>query len=83
MADEFPQAHVLGIDLSPIQPEFVPRNCKFEVDDITELWTFPPNHFDLVHIRALLGSISDWPALYQEVFEYACTPRGASVADVP
>jgi len=32
-ATEFPAANVVGTDLSPIQPEFVPPNCHFEVDD--------------------------------------------------
>ena len=32
-ADEFPGAVVIGTDLSPIQPDFVPPNLKFYVDD--------------------------------------------------
>jgi SAM-dependent methyltransferase len=30
-ADEYPNAEVIGIDLSPIQPSWVPTNCKFLV----------------------------------------------------
>ena len=30
-ADEYPSAVVIGIDLSPIQPSWVPTNCKFLV----------------------------------------------------
>ncbi len=33
MADEFPGARVMGTDLSPIQPEIVPPNVRFYVDD--------------------------------------------------
>jgi hypothetical protein len=33
MGDEYPSAQVLGIDLSPIQPVWVPPNVKFMVDD--------------------------------------------------
>ena len=51
MADLFPMASVLGIDLSPIQPAFVPPNCAFEVDDLTMEWTFPDDEFDFIHIR--------------------------------
>ncbi|KAJ0344987.1 hypothetical protein COL154_005704 [Colletotrichum chrysophilum] len=38
--DEHPEAEVLGVDLSAIQPDFAPPNVKFEIDDIEEPWTF-------------------------------------------
>ncbi|QMW33970.1 hypothetical protein G4B84_009436 [Aspergillus flavus NRRL3357] len=38
IADEFPNAEILGIDLSPIQPHWVPPNCKFVVDDVEAEW---------------------------------------------
>lgn len=34
VGDLFESAHVLGVDLSPIQPEWVPPNVRFMVDDI-------------------------------------------------
>ncbi|XTI92278.1 S-adenosyl-L-methionine-dependent methyltransferase [Cenococcum geophilum] len=70
LADEHPAAEVTGIDLSPIQPEFLPPNCKFEIDDCCLNWTFPLNHFDLIHIRCLYGSVADWPRLYKEVYNH-------------
>ncbi|KAB2568836.1 putative methyltransferase tdiE [Lasiodiplodia theobromae] len=35
-----------------------------------QAWSFPKDHFDLVHIRALFGSVADWPAFYKEAFEH-------------
>jgi hypothetical protein len=70
-ADEFPSAEVIGTDLSPIQPSFVAPNCKFEVDDACVEWTYAPDSFDFVHVRALYGSVADWPAFYTEAFKYA------------
>ncbi|EFR03995.1 UMTA [Nannizzia gypsea CBS 118893] len=69
-ADEYPSAEVIGTDLSPIQPAFVPPNLRFEIDDASEDWTFPENHFDLIHIRALYGAISDWPKLYSQALRH-------------
>ncbi|KAJ8065033.1 hypothetical protein OCU04_005748 [Sclerotinia nivalis] len=69
-ADLFPNASVLGTDLSPIQPDMVPPNCRFEIDDVTEEWTYPPNYFDFIHIRGLFGSISDWDRLYAQAFKH-------------
>ncbi|KAF4332694.1 s-adenosylmethionine-dependent methyltransferase [Fusarium beomiforme] len=67
-ADEFPEAEVTGIDLSPTQPSWVPPNCKFELDDASQEWTFPDNTFDYIHIRYMIGCFKDWPNLYRECF---------------
>jgi SAM-dependent methyltransferase len=67
-ADEHPEAQVLGVDLSPIQPLFVPPNVKFEVDDVEEPWTFAQN-FDFIYSRILTGSFKDWPRFFEQSFE--------------
>ena len=46
----------------------MPPNCKFHIDDAQLEWTYRDAEFDFVHIRALYGSIADWPALYREAF---------------
>ncbi|KAH7017107.1 S-adenosyl-L-methionine-dependent methyltransferase [Ilyonectria destructans] len=65
-ADEHPSAEVIGVDLSPIQPSFVPPNCKFEVDDINQEWTYPNDNFDFIHIRSMTGCIPDWIELHKK-----------------
>jgi len=69
-ADQHPSAEVTGTDISPIQPTWVPPNCKFEIDDCLQEWTWPKNHFDYVHIRCMYGSIPDWEALYRKAFRH-------------
>ncbi|RSM06590.1 hypothetical protein CDV31_009019 [Fusarium ambrosium] len=69
-ADLHSSADVLGVDLSPIQPTFVPPNCRFEVDDINQEWTHPDDHFDFVHIRAMMGCIPDWTELFEKAFKH-------------
>ena len=69
-ADAFPNSEVHGIDLSPIQPTWVPPNCHFSIDDVEDEWTFPAEYFQFVHIRCLMGSIGDWPALYKQAYEH-------------
>jgi len=68
-ADEYPSTTVLGTDLSPIQPDLVPPNCRFEIDDARDEWTYPPDYFDLIHIRSLFGSIDDWATLYKQAYK--------------
>ncbi|RGP74603.1 hypothetical protein FSPOR_1180 [Fusarium sporotrichioides] len=67
--DEFPEAEVIGTDISPIQPSWVPPNVKFEIEDFTLDWTFPNNSADFVHMRFLYGSVPDWYALYERAFQ--------------
>ncbi|KAH6669701.1 putative SAM dependent methyltransferase [Plectosphaerella plurivora] len=69
-ADQYPSAHCVGTDISPIQPTWVPPNCEFLIDDAQLEWTWPPNHFDYIHIRDLYGSIDDWGALYTRAFTH-------------
>ncbi|KAL1894905.1 hypothetical protein Sste5346_005592 [Sporothrix stenoceras] len=51
---EFPESHIIGTDLSPIQPDFIPPNCTFEVDDAEDEWSFD-QPFDYIHGRALVS----------------------------
>ncbi|KAH7176939.1 S-adenosyl-L-methionine-dependent methyltransferase [Dactylonectria macrodidyma] len=74
-ADEFPGAQVIGTDLSPIQPTWVPPNVKFEIEDATQPWTWPENSIDFVHMRYLFGAIADWNALFEQAFR-TCKPGG-------
>lgn len=69
-ADENPSADVLGVDLSPIQPSFVPPNCRFEVDDINKEWTYPEGEFDYIHARALCGCLPDWDDFFRKTFRH-------------
>lgn len=38
---------------SPIQPSWIPPNCKFEVDDAETDWTYPSDSFDLIQPERL------------------------------
>lgn len=69
-ADENPSAEIIGVDLSPIQPSFVPPNCKFEIDDINKDWTHPENSFDLIHVRSMTGCIPDWSEFYKKTMKH-------------
>lgn len=67
-ANEHPESDVMGTDLSPIQPEYVPPNCRFEVDDAEDEWVF--NHrFDYIHARFMCGSFSDFPTIFRSCLE--------------
>ncbi|PKS06366.1 hypothetical protein jhhlp_007114 [Lomentospora prolificans] len=73
--DTHPNVEVIGTDLSPMQPSWVPTNVKFEIDDASQPWTWPDNTFDFIHIRFLNGAIKDWPALFSEAYR-CCKPGG-------
>lgn len=63
----YPTAEVVGTDISPIQPTWVPNNCKFIIDDVEADWVYPPGEkFDYIHGRGMAGSIGDWGKLYKQ-----------------
>lgn len=55
MAEKYTSAHMVGIDITPIQPELVPPNVQFLLEDAEDLSAYDDNSFDLVHIRAMAG----------------------------
>ncbi|CAF3458979.1 unnamed protein product [Fusarium graminearum] len=66
-ADEHLDSKVIGVDLSPIQPDFVPPNVEFFIDDIEEPWTFS-EQFDYIHSRMMTFSIKSWPELASNIY---------------
>ncbi|KAG8207444.1 Secondary metabolism regulator [Trichophyton interdigitale] len=69
VADAYPATHVIGTDISPIQPTWVSPNVSFEIDDAESDWTFR-QRFDLIHFQNLNGAIRDWRRLFSQIYEY-------------
>jgi len=69
MGDDYPTAQILGNDLSAVQPSMIPPNVKFEIDDVESAWTYP-KLFDYIHCRYMMLSISDWPKLVKNCFDF-------------
>ncbi|KAJ4405426.1 hypothetical protein N0V85_004680, partial [Neurospora sp. IMI 360204] len=70
-ADEFPNAEVIGTDVTPIQPSWVPPNVQFELEDCNQQWSWPDNTFDFINLRSLMGVVDDWDALYRNAYRVA------------
>ncbi|CAA9965181.1 Tam Trans-aconitate methyltransferase [Pyrenophora teres f. maculata] len=70
MADKYPLANILGVDIAATQPAFVPPNCTFEIDDVEEDWPYRPDHFDFIHGRDLMTAVRDWPRLIQQAYAH-------------
>lgn len=68
--EAYPDTQVVGTDLSPIQPPWVPPNVKFEVDDAEMEWTFPEDHFDLVHTRIMNAFLQNWSRFFEQSFKH-------------
>lgn len=68
IADAYPNAFVLGNDLSANMPNFVPPNVKFEVDDVESEWVYD-QPFTFIFSRYMAASILDWPLLVQRTYD--------------
>ncbi|KAI4282500.1 MAG: hypothetical protein L6R35_005400 [Caloplaca aegaea] len=71
-ASRFPNAHILGIDLSPVKPNYpVPKNCAFRVHDAETEWEFgDAGPFDLIHSRILVMGMRDWRTYFRKCYDH-------------
>ncbi|GCE22243.1 class I SAM-dependent methyltransferase [Dictyobacter kobayashii] len=70
MAQEFPQAHIYGIDTDTPAPHIqFPPQCHFSKSDILKGLPYVDSSFYYVHQRLLVGGIPtyQWPAILQEL----------------
>ncbi|KAI5463782.1 S-adenosyl-L-methionine-dependent methyltransferase [Mariannaea sp. PMI_226] len=71
VAQQYPNAEVLGIDVSPhVLPQNPPDNVELQVDDLNGRFTFESNYFDLVHSQAMAGGIhaNRWRSYIRDIF---------------
>jgi SAM-dependent methyltransferase len=68
MADRFPDAQVVGVDIAPTQPDLVPPNCIFEIDDVERDWIWPPGTADFVFARDLIAGIRNFPRVIEQAY---------------
>ncbi|KAL2217874.1 S-adenosyl-L-methionine-dependent methyltransferase [Thermoascus aurantiacus ATCC 26904] len=70
VAERYPNCEVIGVDISPhMKPDETPENLWLQVDDLNAPFTFPPNHFDLVHSRLVASGInrSRWQSYIRDI----------------
>ena len=69
VADLFASADVLGVDLSPIQPPWVPPNLKFIIDDLEDDWVYGSN-WDYIHFRNMAVVLRNLQKTIDQCFTY-------------
>ncbi|TVY25620.1 Secondary metabolism regulator LAE1 [Lachnellula hyalina] len=82
MGDKYTSAQITGVDISPIQPVWVPPNVSFEIDDVTRPWLRTKDSIDFIHIRNMVGSIRDWKELFSEALEHLKPGGRIEVTDI-
>jgi SAM-dependent methyltransferase len=68
VADDYPSAEVIGIDLSPIQPLWVPPNVRFIIDDVEDDWV-ANGAYDFIHMRHSCAYLKDVDRLLAQCYE--------------
>lgn len=68
IAELYPDCEVIGTDIANIFERRVPQNVFWEIDDAELEWERPSNHYDLIHLRDMSGSFSDWHHIYRSAF---------------
>jgi ubiquinone/menaquinone biosynthesis C-methylase UbiE len=70
VADQYESAEVIGVDTAPTQPDVLPPNVIFEIDDVENDWLWPESSFDLIYGRELIMAIRDWPRLIRQAYRH-------------
>ncbi|KAG8409071.1 hypothetical protein J3458_003785 [Metarhizium acridum] len=70
VADQYPSASVVGTDLSPIQPKWVPVNVRMYVDDCEEPDWLHGSNFDMVHFRGVAGTLRDLDRMLKRTYPH-------------
>ncbi|KAH6856815.1 S-adenosyl-L-methionine-dependent methyltransferase [Chaetomium sp. MPI-CAGE-AT-0009] len=68
VGETHPSARVTGVDLSPIQPHWIPPNVEFIVDDIEDEWVHA-NDFDFAHFRFVNSVLKENTETFRKVLE--------------
>ncbi|KZT57484.1 S-adenosyl-L-methionine-dependent methyltransferase [Calocera cornea HHB12733] len=70
MAEEWPDVDVVGVDLAPQfrkRAPTAPKNCRFEIDDVTLGLPHFKAAFDVVHSRSICNGVPDYPAYIEDL----------------
>ncbi|EGY13723.1 uncharacterized protein VDAG_00405 [Verticillium dahliae VdLs.17] len=70
VADKFPSAQVIGVDITPIQTSCIPHNVIWRIDDIQNTtWDPPYANLDFVHLRSVTVILSDPVGVLESTFK--------------
>ncbi|KAG9019746.1 hypothetical protein FRB90_009616 [Tulasnella sp. 427] len=82
VAEKYPSAEVLGVDISPVDPAIPrPTNCRFEIAD-AESGFERYGRFDVIHARAVLQGVNDYQGLFESVAK-VLSPGGVFISIEP
>ena len=71
MAEIYPEAECLGVDLHHMGPPSVLDNVTLRGNmDYETPWSLGERSWDLIHLQCALGSVSSWEALYQKIIRH-------------
>ena len=63
MAEAYPEAVIVGMDISPIQPGTKPAKVEWLLHDMEKEWPLPEEYFDFIHLSLEHGCVADWDAM--------------------
>ena len=77
MAQRFPLAQFVGVDLHRMGPAKLEPNVVYQAPwDHEGPWAFGEKSWDMIHLQMGLGSVSDWPRLYQKILNHLVPGTG-------
>jgi SAM-dependent methyltransferase len=68
MAKQYPHCSVVGVDLAPppLLPDVMPKNLRFEIDNVNYGLKHFYGYFDIVHAKSVVTGINNYGELMDE-----------------
>ncbi|KAI9171811.1 mRNA 3'-end-processing protein YTH1 [Paramyrothecium foliicola] len=70
VANLYPEALVIGTDLSPIQPSWLPVNVKMFVEDCEEPDWLHGSWYDLIHFRSMASTLRNLNGILTKLYPH-------------
>lgn len=71
MQQKYQSTEFHGLDMAHMAPRELPPNIDLYPDiDYESPWALGENSFDLIHLQMGLGSVGNWPLLYQKIYNH-------------
>lgn len=71
MANKYERTEFYGLDLANMIPPTVHHNLDFRPHvDYESPWAMGESSFDLIHLQMGLGSVGNWPLLYDRIYKH-------------
>lgn len=70
MAEKYADTEFYGLDMANMAPDGLYHNIDIRPVDYESPWALGEGSFDFIHLQMGLGSVGNWPLLYEKIYRH-------------